>query len=195
MGSNSCFSKIIADVFPPWHRVNTHLNLFHMKKFTQSTRLYSARDPNWFIFWLICGYDENNYPDFSADFWGNSVCCFSPCFLLVTGKIKPLIQWFSSQKHLRNKATRAAGTEKYRDDIFSPKLQAYTHIHTFLSLDNLPLCDSNEGRVCRRAFMPCLGAHGQHLLSNIHAQAQVQRHTQKQGLEVQLSVSAFPHRF
>ena len=26
MGSNSCFSKIIADVFPPWHRVNTHLN-------------------------------------------------------------------------------------------------------------------------------------------------------------------------
>ena len=25
MGSNSCFSKIIADVFPPWHRVNTHL--------------------------------------------------------------------------------------------------------------------------------------------------------------------------
>jgi len=26
MGSNSCFSKIIADVFPPWHRVNTHLD-------------------------------------------------------------------------------------------------------------------------------------------------------------------------
>ena len=26
MGSNNCFSKIIADVFPPWHRVNTHLN-------------------------------------------------------------------------------------------------------------------------------------------------------------------------
>ena len=26
MGSNNCFSKIIADVFPPWRRVNTHLN-------------------------------------------------------------------------------------------------------------------------------------------------------------------------
>ena len=26
MGSNSCFSKIIADVFPHWHCVNTHLN-------------------------------------------------------------------------------------------------------------------------------------------------------------------------
>ena len=26
MGSNSCFSKIIADVFPPWHRVNKHLD-------------------------------------------------------------------------------------------------------------------------------------------------------------------------
>ena len=26
MGSNDCFSKIIADVFPPWHRVNTHLD-------------------------------------------------------------------------------------------------------------------------------------------------------------------------
>ncbi|MEE6522716.1 hypothetical protein FKM82_021325 [Ascaphus truei] len=26
MGSNNCFSKIIADVFPPWHCVNTHLN-------------------------------------------------------------------------------------------------------------------------------------------------------------------------
>ena len=26
MSSNSCFSKIIADVFPPWHRVNTHLD-------------------------------------------------------------------------------------------------------------------------------------------------------------------------
>jgi len=26
MGSNNCFSKIIADVFPPWHRVNTHLD-------------------------------------------------------------------------------------------------------------------------------------------------------------------------
>ena len=26
MGSNSCFSEIIADVFPPWHRVSTHLN-------------------------------------------------------------------------------------------------------------------------------------------------------------------------
>jgi len=26
MGSNSCFSEIIADVFPPWHRVNTHLD-------------------------------------------------------------------------------------------------------------------------------------------------------------------------
>ena len=26
MGSKSCFSKNIADVFPPWHRVNTHLN-------------------------------------------------------------------------------------------------------------------------------------------------------------------------
>ena len=26
MGSNSCFSKVIADVFPPWHRVNTHLD-------------------------------------------------------------------------------------------------------------------------------------------------------------------------
>ena len=25
MGSNSCFSEVIADVFPPWHRVNTHL--------------------------------------------------------------------------------------------------------------------------------------------------------------------------
>jgi len=27
MGSNICVSKIIADVFPPWHCVNTHLNL------------------------------------------------------------------------------------------------------------------------------------------------------------------------
>ena len=27
MGSNSCFSKIIAYVFPPWHRVNTHLDV------------------------------------------------------------------------------------------------------------------------------------------------------------------------
>ena len=26
MGSNSCFSEIIADVFTPWHRVNTHLD-------------------------------------------------------------------------------------------------------------------------------------------------------------------------
>jgi len=26
MGSNSCFSKIIADVVPPSHRVNTHLD-------------------------------------------------------------------------------------------------------------------------------------------------------------------------
>ena len=26
MGSNSCFSKIIADVFPPWHLVNIQLN-------------------------------------------------------------------------------------------------------------------------------------------------------------------------
>ena len=26
MGSNNCFSKIIADAIPPWHRVNTHLN-------------------------------------------------------------------------------------------------------------------------------------------------------------------------
>ena len=26
MGSYYCFSKIIADVFPPWHCVNTHLN-------------------------------------------------------------------------------------------------------------------------------------------------------------------------
>jgi len=26
MGSNNCFSEIIADVFPPWHRVNTHLD-------------------------------------------------------------------------------------------------------------------------------------------------------------------------
>ena len=26
MGSNSCFSEIIADVFPPWHRVNTQLD-------------------------------------------------------------------------------------------------------------------------------------------------------------------------
>ena len=26
MASNNCFSKIIADVFPPWHRVNTHLD-------------------------------------------------------------------------------------------------------------------------------------------------------------------------
>jgi len=26
MGRNSCFSKIIADVFPPWHHVNTHLD-------------------------------------------------------------------------------------------------------------------------------------------------------------------------
>jgi len=25
MGSNNCFSKIIVDVFPPWHCVNTHL--------------------------------------------------------------------------------------------------------------------------------------------------------------------------
>ena len=26
MGSNSCFSRITADAFPPWHCVNTHLN-------------------------------------------------------------------------------------------------------------------------------------------------------------------------
>ena len=26
MSSNSYFSKIIADVSPPWHRVNTHLD-------------------------------------------------------------------------------------------------------------------------------------------------------------------------
>ncbi|MEE6526683.1 hypothetical protein FKM82_027469 [Ascaphus truei] len=26
MGGNNCFAKIIADVFPPWHCVNTHLN-------------------------------------------------------------------------------------------------------------------------------------------------------------------------
>jgi len=26
MGCNNCFSKIVADVFPPWHCVNTHLN-------------------------------------------------------------------------------------------------------------------------------------------------------------------------
>jgi len=26
MGSNNCSSKIIADVFPPWHCVSTHLN-------------------------------------------------------------------------------------------------------------------------------------------------------------------------
>ena len=26
MGSNNCLSKIIADVFPPLHCVNTHLN-------------------------------------------------------------------------------------------------------------------------------------------------------------------------
>ena len=26
MGSNYCFFKIIADVFPPWHRVHTHLD-------------------------------------------------------------------------------------------------------------------------------------------------------------------------
>ena len=25
-GSNNCFSMIIADMFPPWHCVNTHLN-------------------------------------------------------------------------------------------------------------------------------------------------------------------------
>ncbi|KAL0160075.1 hypothetical protein M9458_043800, partial [Cirrhinus mrigala] len=24
-GSNNCFSKMIADVLPPWHCVNTHL--------------------------------------------------------------------------------------------------------------------------------------------------------------------------
>ena len=26
MGSNDCVSKISADVFPPWHCVDTHLN-------------------------------------------------------------------------------------------------------------------------------------------------------------------------
>ena len=26
LGSNNCFSMIIADVFPPWHCVNTYLN-------------------------------------------------------------------------------------------------------------------------------------------------------------------------
>ena len=26
IGSNNYFCKIIADVFPPWHCVNTHLN-------------------------------------------------------------------------------------------------------------------------------------------------------------------------
>jgi len=26
MGCNNCFSEIIADVFPPWHCVKTHLN-------------------------------------------------------------------------------------------------------------------------------------------------------------------------
>jgi len=26
IGSNSCFSKIIADVFHPWNSVSTHLN-------------------------------------------------------------------------------------------------------------------------------------------------------------------------
>ena len=26
MGSNNCFSTIIADGLPPWHCVNTHLN-------------------------------------------------------------------------------------------------------------------------------------------------------------------------
>jgi len=26
MGSNNRFSEIIADVFPPWHRINTHLD-------------------------------------------------------------------------------------------------------------------------------------------------------------------------
>ena len=26
MGSNSFFSQIIADVFPPWHCVNIHLS-------------------------------------------------------------------------------------------------------------------------------------------------------------------------
>ena len=26
MGSNNSFSTIIAEVFPPWHCVNTHLN-------------------------------------------------------------------------------------------------------------------------------------------------------------------------
>ena len=26
MGSNKCFSEINVDVFPTWHRVNTHLD-------------------------------------------------------------------------------------------------------------------------------------------------------------------------
>ena len=26
LGTNNCFSMIIADVFPPWHCVDTHLN-------------------------------------------------------------------------------------------------------------------------------------------------------------------------
>jgi len=35
LGSNSCFSKIIADVFPPWHCVNTHLNMLQASKLTK----------------------------------------------------------------------------------------------------------------------------------------------------------------
>ena len=46
MGSNSCFSKIIADVFPPWHRVNTHLDAAEQ----QTDRTSVGKDQVIFLF-------------------------------------------------------------------------------------------------------------------------------------------------
>jgi len=42
MGSNNCFSKIIADVFPPWRCVKTHLNAPDQPTDKTSAALFSS---------------------------------------------------------------------------------------------------------------------------------------------------------
>lgn len=67
------------------------------------------------------------------------------------------------------------------NNIQEPGLQisaTHTHTHThylpfFLSLDTPPLCEPNEGRVCRRAFKSCLAEH-----SNSTFQTYKHKHTQ-----------------
>jgi len=74
-GGHNCFSKIIADVFPPWNWVNTHLNaLGQQTAQTSAIELITLADDQFIKdIWLAVPYGRNrgvlNLSPMDFPFW------------------------------------------------------------------------------------------------------------------------------